>query len=121
MNKKKKTTKSKTTDPKVVFRRSKQWATFRQKVKKSQKKDPVTDSPLTKNFNLHHLDERPQNYTDISDESHFIGLNSTTHTVLHFLWGDGKRRYDWKKRIERLAELCVCMDDINKENEDKND
>ena len=114
MNKKKKTTKKTTkADHKVVFRRSKQWTTFRQKIKKSQKTDPVTGSVLAKGFNLHHLDENPEHYTDISDESHFIGLNSTTHTVLHFLWGDGARRYDWKTRLERLKELCELMDEIN--------
>lgn len=114
MRRKRNTTKKTTkADPKVVFRRSKQWATFRTKIKKSQKTDPVTGSPLAKGFNLHHLDENPEHYTDISDESHFIGLNSTTHTVLHFLWGDGVRRYDWKTRLERLKELCELMDEIN--------
>lgn len=66
-------------------------ATFRTKIKKSQK----------------------EHYTDISDESHFVGLNSTTHAVLHFLWGDGARRYDWKKRLERLKDLCELMDELN--------
>lgn len=35
-------------DPKVTFRRTKEWQTFRTTIKKKQKKDPVTGSPLTK-------------------------------------------------------------------------
>lgn len=106
-------TKKKPTDPKVQFRRSKEWKTFREKLRKKQKKDPVTDSPLTKGFNLHHLDEDPKNYTDISDDSHFVGLNSMSHSVLHFLWGDAQHRNNWKERIERLKELCELMDELN--------
>lgn len=40
--------KKKTTDPKVVFRHSKEWKSFREKIKKYQKTDPITGSPLTK-------------------------------------------------------------------------
>lgn len=46
MKNKNKNTKNK--DPKVVFRRSKQWKDFRTKLKKKQKVDPITGSPLTK-------------------------------------------------------------------------
>lgn len=102
-----------TVDKKTVFRRSKEWKEFRIKIRKQQKKDPITGSPLTKNFNLHHLDENPEHYSDISDESHFIGLNSTSHSVIHYIWGDGNRRYDWKKRIQRIVEICSLMDEIN--------
>lgn len=44
----KKQIKKKPKDPKVTFRRSKEWQTFRTTIKKKQKKDPVTGSPLTK-------------------------------------------------------------------------
>ena len=60
--------KKKTTDPKVIFRRSKEWHTFREKKRKEQKTDPITGSPLTKQFNLHHLDLDPKHYTDIEKE-----------------------------------------------------
>ena len=100
-------------DPKTQFRRSKEWRTFRLKLKKKQKKDPVTGSNLVKLCNCHHLDENPQNYTDISDESHFICLNPQTHVVIHYLWGDSQHRNNWKERLERLKELCELMDSIN--------
>ena len=106
---------TKETDPKVLFRRSKVWANFRQKIRKKQKYDYVTGSPLAKSFNLHHLSEDPKKYSDISDETMFVGLNSTTHTVIHFIWGDGKRRYNWKERLQKLKELCEMMDAANPE------
>lgn len=52
--------KKKTTDPKVQFRRSKEWKTFREKIKKSQKTDPITDSPLTKRIQFTSLGFRPK-------------------------------------------------------------
>lgn len=103
----------KETDPKVLFRRSKEWATFRQRMKKKQKYDYVTGSPLAKGFNLHHLCEDPKQYSDISDEARFVCLNSTSHVVIHYLWGDGKRRYNWKERLQKLKELCEAMDEFN--------
>lgn len=109
-----KKTKNKTTDPKVTFRRSKEWKSFRNKIKKSQKNDPITGSPLTKGFNLHHLDLDPKHYTDISKEENFIGLNSQTHEVLHWFFGDGKNKRDWKKRIEKITEILELMEELNK-------
>lgn len=106
-------TKKKKIDPKIQFRRSTQWRNFRVKLRKQQKKDPVTGSILTRNCNCHHLDENPNNYTDITDESHFVCLNPMTHEVLHYLWGDASHRNDWKERIKNLAELCQLMDDLN--------
>lgn len=110
-----KTIKNKSTkqDPKVVFRRSKAWKTFRDRIKKMQTYDPVTGSRLTKTCNCHHLNEDPSKYDDISDDSKFICLNAMTHTVVHYLWGDAQKRNDWKTRIERLTEICELMDEIN--------
>lgn len=100
-------------DPKVMFRRSKAWKTFREKLKKNQKKDPVTGSPLQKNCNCHHLCEDPSKYDDISDDSKFICLNSMSHQCIHFLWGDAQRRNDWRTRLQRLKEICELMDEYN--------
>ncbi len=114
-----KTAKSKSKKPvdsKAQFRRSKEWTTFRQRMKKKQKYDYVTGSPLAKGFNLHHLREDPKLYSDISDDSMFVCLNNMSHSCLHFLWGDETRRYDWKQRLQRLRELCELMDELNKAN-----
>lgn len=101
-------------DPKTVFRRSKAWKTFREKIRKMQRKDPVTGSPLTKGFNLHHLDLNPVNYTNIEDDSKFIGVNSTTHDVIHYFFGDSQRKNDWRTRLARITEILELMDELNK-------
>lgn len=100
-------------DSKVIFRRSKEWSTFRNKIKKKQKIDPVTGNPLVKGFNLHHRDFNPANYEDISDENKFVGLNQQTHECLHFVYGSGEHRKDWKAILKRLAEQCEIMDLYN--------
>ena len=85
MNKRKRNTTTKKTtkgDPKVVFRRSKQWATFRTKIKKSQKTDPVTGSPLAKGFNLHHLDEIGS-FERFVTTSSTTGIDGSLHEVCH--------------------------------------
>lgn len=57
----KKIVKKKTTiDPKVQFRRSKEWHTFREKKRKEQKIDPITGSPLTKRVQSASLGFRPK-------------------------------------------------------------
>lgn len=52
--------KKKTTDPKVIFRRSKEWKNFRDKIKKNQKTDPITGSPLTKRLQSPSFGFRPK-------------------------------------------------------------
>lgn len=100
-------------DPKAQFRRTKEWKDFRDKIKKKQKKDPITDKPLTKNYNLHHLDLDSNHYTDISNETHFIGLNNQTHDVVHFFFGDGRVKKDWRNRVEKLVEILEIMEKLN--------
>lgn len=107
----------KNTDPKAQFRRTKEWKDFRAKIKKNQKKDPITDKPLTKNYNLHHLDLDSNHYTDISNETHFIGLNNQTHDVVHFFFGDGRVKKDWRKRVEKLVEILEIMEELNDNSE----
>lgn len=110
----KKIVKKKTTiDPKVQFRRSKEWHTFREKKRKEQKTDPITGSPLTKQYNLHHLDLDPKHYTNIEKEENFVGLNSTSHEVIHFFFGDSKNKKDWRTRIQRVIEILELMESIN--------
>ena len=109
-----------TTDYKKQFRNSAAWKNLRLMKFAEQKVDPVTGSKLQAKANLHHLDENPEHYTDISDPTHFVLLNYETHSVLHYLWGDGKRRYDWRKRLDALRKLCEQMDCINSSDTVKN-
>lgn len=82
-----KTPKKKTTDPKVVFRRSKEWKTFRDKIKKSQKTDPITGSPLTRRVQFTSLGFRPKElYRHRKDRKlHWAKFNFPRGYTL-FLW-----------------------------------
>lgn len=119
MNKKKKSNKTKTTDPKVVFRRSKVWQTFRTKLKKKQKVDPITGSPLVKGYNCHHRCFDPKEYTNIEDENRFVCLNNMSHEILHFVYGSGDHLKDWRKILKNIEEQCILMDIYNKEVENE--
>ena len=105
-----------TTNDKKRFLNSADWKNFRLMKFAEQKTDPVTCAKLTSRANLHHLDENPEHYTDISDPTHFVLLNYKTHDLLHYVWGDSKRRLDWRKRIDALRKLCEQMDEINTTN-----
>lgn len=102
-----------TIDEKKQFRNSAAWKNFRLTKFAEQKIDPVTGAKLTSRANLHHLDENPDHYTDISDPTHFVLLNYETHSFLHYIWGDGKRRYNWRKRLDAFRKLCERMDEVN--------
>lgn len=95
---------------KTKFRRSARWTRFRKAIKKEQRIDPITGSPLTPKANLHHLDLDEQHYTDISDRSRFIMLNKTSHELVHFVYSshDG-----WQHALAALADICSRMDDLN--------
>jgi hypothetical protein len=102
-----------TQDLKTKFRRSKEWKKLREKIKSEQKLDPITQKPLSKTYNLHHGDLNPDHYTDISDETHFIGLNSTSHDLVHFVFGDSRNKKNWREIIARLVKICEWMESLN--------
>lgn len=95
---------------KTKFRRTNEWKKFRAKIRRQQKIDPITHKPLSKTYNLHHLNVDPQKYTALDEPDHFIGLNSTTHTLVHFLWGDASKRKDWRSMVLRLIKILKMMD-----------
>lgn len=100
-------------DQKTKFRRTAAWKKFRNKVKASQKYDPITGKPLSNTFNLHHLDLNPDHYTDISNEDKFIGLNSTSHELVHFCFGDSRTKKNWRQIILNLIRICKLMEKYN--------
>lgn len=102
-----------TQDLKTKFRRSKAWKDFRQKIKKIQKTDPITGKPLATTYNLHHKDLDSNHYTDISDQTHFIGLNSQSHDVVHYFYGDSGKKKNWRKMVLALIQILKEMEKIN--------
>jgi len=99
-----------TQDLKTKFRRSKAWKDFRQKI---QKTDPITGKPLATTYNLHHKDLDSNHYTDISDQTHFIGLNSQSHDVVHYFYGDSGKKKNWRKMVLALIQILKEMERIN--------
>lgn len=91
------------------FRRSNRWNNFRRELKRKQKVDPITGARLAPRAVCHHRDLKPENYEILSEERQVM-LNPMSHDVLHYLYGDGDRRYDWRKRLEALREQCELMD-----------
>lgn len=97
---------------KSKFRRSNKWKNFRRELKRKQKTDPVTGSKLSTTAVCHHLSLKAEEYEMVSEDRQVM-LNPQSHDVLHYLYGDGDRRYDWRKRLEALKELCERMDRLN--------
>ena len=94
------------------FRRSNKWKNFRRELKRNQKFDPITGSKLTPTAVCHHLDLQPDNYEKVSEDRQVM-LNPQSHDVLHYVYGDGNRRYNWRKRILNIIRLCKAMDKFN--------
>ena len=94
-----------TQSEKKKFRMSAAWKKFRQHMKKiTNGIDWITKLPLTKTWNLHHLDMRDKNYKDLSDITKFMPLNKDTHEFIHWLY------YLWRKDAGILTRIeCVLF------------
>jgi hypothetical protein len=42
-----------------------------------------------------------------------IGLNGTSHELVHFVFGDSHTKKDWRAIIARLTEICELMEQLN--------
>jgi len=74
-----------TQQEKSKFRATKTWTNFRQQI--LTEKDCICDCCLRKlpssKLNLHHKDLNSENYTNISDKTHFSLLCSNCHDTAH--------------------------------------
>ena len=95
------------------FRRSKKWTDFRKKLRKERKVDALTGKALTPRANLHHMDLDEDHYTNLTNEDNFLFLNTQSHEIIHFFYGHGKNRKDWRALIAKLVELLELHDKIN--------
>lgn len=83
------------------------WKVFRSKMKKKASCiDWVTKKPLSKTWNLHHLDLRSEHYKDISDPERFMPLNEDTHEFVHWLYRHWLKD---KGILDRLNLVCAAM------------
>lgn len=104
------------------FRKTSIWKSFRKlfyiretKTLKNGKKrdtpnnDALTLRPLTRTFNLHHMSLDSRHYTDISDKSKFIALNSKSHSLLHYAYSEYCKDKDFLKRLEKYVLLMYKL------------
>ena len=96
---------------KESFRQSKAWQDFRKRKFTESSKDYITHRKLRLGYRLHHLDLDPDNYTDISDPTHFENLNSDIHSIVHKLYPYYRKD---PEVIDRLKELMDRMKEINR-------
>lgn len=95
---------------KKKFRQTKEWKNFRKLMfSKSGKVDRITQKPLRKGWQLHHLLLDETRYSELNEEN-FICLNRQTHETIHWLF-----RYFQKDTavIERLQKIMQKMKEIN--------
>ena len=100
-----------TREEKELFRKKGSWRRWRAKLKAAwNHMDAITLKPLTKTWNLHHLDMRDKNYTKITDVSRFLPLNEDTHKFIHWLYRLWKKD---KKVLDRIKLVMEKMEEMN--------
>ena len=68
------------------FRQSKEWKTFRGYMKKKAGGlDKITQKPLRKGYQVHHLNLDESQYKNLN-EKQFICLNNLSHKFIHWLF-----------------------------------
>jgi DNA repair ATPase RecN len=95
---------------KSKFRQSAKWKKFRNYMKKKNKKDFITNYPLRKSWNLHHLDLNEEHYENLTNEENFMCLNKMTHETVHNLFRYYSKDKDVLKRLETVLNK---MDKLN--------
>lgn len=60
--------------------------------------DPITNKPLRKGFNVHHMRLDPEKYGDL-EQRYFLPLNKQTHEFLHWAYRYARNDEDFMKRL----------------------
>ena len=97
-----------TRQEKKAFRLTKPWSNFRQRMRKRCGcKDMITGKELTRTWNLHHLDMKGENYTDLSNPDKFVPMNKDTHEFIHWLFRFYRHDRYILVRIQRVMDLML--------------
>jgi len=91
------------------FRKSDAWHAFKAKCRLLTSTDFITREPLSKTWNLHHLDLNVKHYDDISDIHKFMPLNKKTHELVHELYKTYRRDH---KVLDRLKIVLEKMEEL---------
>lgn len=98
---------------KARFRATGEWKQFRSDMKAaSGGTDALTGRPLRGGAQLHHLDQRAENYRDL-DPRRFVYLNRKSHEAVHFLYGYYRKD---PGIIYRLQNILYSMKEASDEN-----
>ncbi len=106
---------------KEKFRNSPEWKEFRSHMAVVfNHRDYITRRRLVKGYNVHHLkvNQEPETYCDLSNESNFIPLNSYCHKLLHYLFSYYKKD---KTVLSRLQEILDKMCSLTEQDMDSID
>lgn len=98
------------------IRASSEWATLRKYVAEIQEgKDPITQRPLVKSFNLHHLSQCWTSYGNL-EYDRFVALNHKSHELIHCLYDYYKitGSFDF---LDKCKDTVLLMEQITKEDE----
>lgn len=98
-----------TSEQKGEFRKTSFWKNKRKYIFNKQKIDPITLSPLTKTYHLHHERLNSLFYTDL-DDNYLLGLNNKSHDAIH--WGYTQYCKD-KNFLERYCNEIKRMYELN--------
>ena len=96
------------------FRSSKKWKAFKAKCRLHSSKDYITNEPLMRGWNLHHLDLKYETYT-VLEIDRFMCLNTKTHELIHELFKLYKKD---KKVIDRIRETLEKMSELTNQKSD---
>lgn len=97
-----------TRQEKKAFRLTKTWSNFRQRMrKKCGCRDMITYKELTRTWNLHHLDMKSENYTDLSNPDKFVPMNKDTHEFIHWLFRLYRHDRSIILRIKNVLDLML--------------
>lgn len=89
------------------FRQSKAWKDFRTVITRAfGGKDFITNRKLLKGYQVHHLDLREENYTNL-DEKRLMPLNRKTHDFIHWLY-----TY-WRKDKNIIARIVTVLEKMD--------
>ena len=93
---------------KSKFRQSSKWKNWRKYLKGKRKVDEITNKPLYKGWQCHHLDMSSEHYTELYEDK-FICVNRKTHDVIHWLF----RYTNWKEVLYNLSKIMTEMEKYN--------
>ncbi len=93
---------------KSKFRTTSVWKEFRKRF--VSRTDPVTLKKLPKRFNLHHMCLNPLEYQNLKMDL-FEALSPAVHDNLHWLYGYYRKDKDVLKRIKKLLDRMVEIND----------